>query len=109
MEAAQLGGYRLGVGLIDDCNYVDTIRRGYLLKTATSVALKGEYVILQIIKSTYYAANTGKSVTVSASDLSLTYNLFLRYLVISTASVKVVVLAMNWQKLCRYFAIRCRR
>jgi hypothetical protein len=46
MEAAQLGGYRLGMGLIDDCNYVDTIRRGYLLMTATSVALKGEYVIL---------------------------------------------------------------
>jgi hypothetical protein len=51
MEATQLGGYRLGMGLetaglIVDCNYVDTIRRGYLLMTATSVALKGEYVIL---------------------------------------------------------------
>jgi alkaline phosphatase D len=68
------GGYGLGMGLVDDLNYVDTIRRGYLLMTATSAAMKGEYVYLDTIKSKTYAAATGKTVTVSAADMSVTYS-----------------------------------
>jgi alkaline phosphatase D len=67
-------GYGLGMGLVDDLNYADTIRRGYLLMTATSTSVKGEYVFMDTIKSTTYAATTGKTVTVSAADMSVTYS-----------------------------------
>jgi len=67
------GGYGMGLGLVDDLNYVDTIRRGYLLMTATAASVTGEYVYVDTIKSTTYVASTGKTVTVSAADLSVTY------------------------------------
>jgi alkaline phosphatase D len=67
------GGHGLGLGLVDDLNYVDTIRRGYLLITATAASVKGEYVYVDTIKSTSYAATTGKTITVSAADMSVTY------------------------------------
>nr|WP_295782106.1 alkaline phosphatase D family protein [Rhodoferax sp.] len=56
-----------GMGLVDDLNYADTIRRGYLLMTATTAAVKGEYVFVDTIKSKTYVASTGKTVTVAAS------------------------------------------
>jgi len=67
------GAYGAGLGLVDDLNYADTIRRGYLLMTATAASVKGEYVFVDTIKSTNYVATTGKTVTVSAADMSVTY------------------------------------
>ena len=54
-----------GLGLVDDINYADTQRRGYLLVTATASQFKGEYVFVDTIKSRTYVASTGKSVTIS--------------------------------------------
>jgi alkaline phosphatase D len=54
-----------GLGLVDDLNYADTIRRGYLLMTATSASVKGEYVFVDTIKSKTYVASIGKTVTVA--------------------------------------------
>jgi alkaline phosphatase D len=56
-----------GMGLVDDLNYADTIRRGYLLMTATAAAVKGEYVFVDTIKSKTYVASTGKTVTVAVT------------------------------------------
>ncbi|MCX7242082.1 MAG: alkaline phosphatase D family protein [Burkholderiales bacterium] len=67
------GGFGMGMGLVDDLNYADTIRRGYLLMTVTAATLKGEYVFVDTIKSTTYAATTGKTVIVSAADMSVSY------------------------------------
>ena len=68
------GTYGTGLGLVDDLNYADTIRRGYLLMTATAASIKGEYVFLDTIASTTYTPTVGKSVTVSsATDLPVTY------------------------------------
>ena len=67
------GGYGLGMGLVDDLNYAETLRRGYLLMTATAASVKGEYVYVDTIKSTTYAASTGKTITVSAVDMSVSY------------------------------------
>lgn len=61
-----------GLGLVDDLNYVDTIRRGYLLMTATTASVKGEYVFVDTIKSKTYVATTGKTVTVAATG-AVTY------------------------------------
>jgi alkaline phosphatase D len=67
------GGHGLGLGLVDDLNYVDTIRRGYLLMTATATSVKGEFVYVDTIKSTSYQATTGKTITVNAADMTVTY------------------------------------
>lgn len=56
-----------GMGLVDDLNYADTIRRGYLLMTATTASVKGEFVFVDTIKSRTYVAATGKTVTVAAT------------------------------------------
>ena len=56
-----------GLGLIDDLNYSDSIRRGYLLMTVTAAAVKGDFVFVSTVKSTTYTAAVGKSVTVAAS------------------------------------------
>jgi alkaline phosphatase D len=56
-----------GLGLVNDLGYADTIRRGYLLMTATSADVKGEYVFVDTVKSTTYAASVGKTVTVTAA------------------------------------------
>jgi len=40
-----------GLGLVDDLNYADTQRRGYLLMTASSAQIKGEFVFVDTIKS----------------------------------------------------------
>ncbi len=61
-------------GLIDDVNYVDTKRRGYLLMTVTASNVKGEYVFVDTVRSKSYAASIGKTVTVSAANLSATYS-----------------------------------
>jgi len=65
--------YGTGLGLIDDLNYVDAKRRGYLLMTATAASIKGEYVFVNTIASTTYTASTGQTVTVSATDMSASY------------------------------------
>jgi alkaline phosphatase D len=61
-----------GLGLVDDLNYADTLRRGYLLMTATTASVKGEYVFVDTIKSTTYVASTAKTVTVAANG-AVTY------------------------------------
>jgi alkaline phosphatase D len=61
-----------GLGLVDDLNYADTIRRGYLLMTATTTSVKGEYVFVDTIKSRTYVAAPGKTVTVAVTG-AVTY------------------------------------
>ena len=65
--------YGTGLGLIDDLNYVDAKRRGYLLMTATAASVKGEYVFVDTITSTQYTPSVGKTVTVSAANMSVAY------------------------------------
>ena len=72
--AVVTGGHGLGLGLVDDLNYVDTIRRGYLLMTATAASIKGEFVYVDTIQSTTYTATTGKTVTVNAADMTVKYS-----------------------------------
>ena len=71
---AQLGAAAVGagLGLIDDLNYADTIRRGYLLMTVTADAVKGEYVFMSTVKSQTYTATVGKTITVAATG-AVTY------------------------------------
>jgi alkaline phosphatase D len=61
-----------GLGLINDVNYCDTIRRGYLLMTVSADAVKGEYVYMSTVKSTTYAAVVGRTITVPATG-AVTY------------------------------------
>ncbi len=72
--AVVTGGHGLGLGLVDDLNYVDTIRRGYLLMTATAASIKGEFIYVDTIQSTTYTATTGKTVTVNAADMTVKYS-----------------------------------
>lgn len=62
----QLGNAAIGagLGLIDDLNYSDTIRRGYLQMTVTSSAVKGEYIYVSTVKSTSYTTLVGRTITV---------------------------------------------
>jgi alkaline phosphatase D len=71
---AQLGSAAVGagLGLVDDLNYVDTIRRGYLLMTVTTDAVKGEYVFVSTVKSATYTAAVGKTISVTAAG-TVTY------------------------------------
>ena len=66
------GAIAAGLGLIDDLNYADTIRRGYLVMTVTSDAIKGEYVFLSTVKSPTYTTAVGRTITVAASG-AVTY------------------------------------
>jgi alkaline phosphatase D len=66
--AAQ-GALGTGLGLIDDVNYADLSRRGYLLMTVTNADIKGEFVFMDTVKSKTYKAAVGKTVTVSAATL----------------------------------------
>lgn len=61
-----------GLGLIDDLNYADTIRRGYLLMTATTASVKAEYVFVDTIKSKTYMTTIGKTVAVATTG-TVTY------------------------------------
>jgi alkaline phosphatase D len=61
-----------GLGLIDDLNYADTVRRGYLLMTITAASVKGDYVFVSTVKSTTYTATVGRSIAVSANG-AITY------------------------------------
>ena len=65
----QLGASAVGagLGLIDDLNYADTVRRGYVMMTVTNAAVKGEYIYVNTVKSTSYTAAVGKTVTVPAT------------------------------------------
>ena len=65
----QLGNAAIGagLGLVDDLNYADTLRRGYLQLTVTRAAVTGEYVFVDTVKSKTYTATVGKAVTVAAS------------------------------------------
>ena len=63
LGAAAVGA---GLGLVDDLNYADTIRRGFLLMTVTAASVKGEYVYVDSVKSKTYAAGVGKAITVAA-------------------------------------------
>jgi alkaline phosphatase D len=68
-SALGAGAVGQGLGLIDDVNYCDTIRRGYLLMTVTAAQVKGEYVFLNDgdVKKTTYTAAVGRTVTVTAT------------------------------------------
>lgn len=70
----QLGNAAIGasLGLIDDVNYSDTIRRGFLMMTVTAGSVKGEYVYVSTVKSTTYSTSIGRSITVPASG-AITY------------------------------------
>ena len=69
LGAAAIGA---GLGLIDDLNYADTIRRGYLVMTVTADAVKGEYVFVSTVKSQTYTAAVGKTISVAATG-AVTY------------------------------------
>jgi alkaline phosphatase D len=70
----QLGNAAIGagLGLVDDLNYSDSNRRGYLLMTVTHDAVKGEYVFMSTVKSASYTATVGKTINVSATG-AVTY------------------------------------
>ncbi|MBC7445798.1 MAG: alkaline phosphatase D family protein [Polaromonas sp.] len=65
----QLGNAAIGagLGLIDDVAYCDTVRRGYLLMTATPASIKGEYVFVSSVKQPTYTASVGRTITVAAT------------------------------------------
>jgi alkaline phosphatase D len=71
----QLGNSAIGagLGLIDDLNYSDTIRRGYLLMTVTADSVKGEYVFMSTVKSKTYTFAVGRTITVAAESGVITY------------------------------------
>jgi alkaline phosphatase D len=71
---SQLGNAAIGagLGLIDDLNYSDTSRRGYLLMTVTPAAVKGEFVFVSTVKSATYTATVGKTITVAVTG-AITY------------------------------------
>jgi alkaline phosphatase D len=71
----QLGNSAVGagLGLIDDLNYSDTIRRGYLLMTVTSDAVKGEYVFVSTVNSKTYSVTVGKTITVTGATGAVSY------------------------------------
>jgi alkaline phosphatase D len=72
----QLGNTAIGagLGLIDDLNYSDTIRRGYLVVTVTADSVKGEYVFMSTVKSKTYTAAVGKTITVAAANGAIVYS-----------------------------------
>jgi alkaline phosphatase D len=70
--AAQ-GTFGTGLGLIDDVNYTDLNRRGYLLMTVTNTDIKGEFVFMDTVKSKTYKVTVGKTVTVVAATLKRTF------------------------------------
>jgi len=72
-SAVALGANGSRAGLIDDVNYVDTKRRGYLLMTVTQSNVKGEFVFVDTIRSKSYTASIGKTVTV-ATTMNATYS-----------------------------------
>ena len=59
--------------MIDDVNYADLNRRGYLLMTVTNSEIKGEYMFMDTVKSKTYKATVGKTVTVAASTLARSF------------------------------------
>jgi alkaline phosphatase D len=61
-----------GLGLIDDLNYADTSRRGYLLLTVTAASVQGQYMFVDTIKSTTYNASVGRTISVAANG-AVTY------------------------------------
>jgi alkaline phosphatase D len=65
----QLGNAAIGagLGLVDDVNYSETQRRGFLKLTVTSDSVVGEYVFVSTVKSTTYASSVGRTITVSTS------------------------------------------
>jgi alkaline phosphatase D len=65
----QLGNAAIGagLGLVDDVNYCDTTRRGYLLMTVTPAEVKGEYVYVSSIKEPTYSAAVERTVTLAAT------------------------------------------
>jgi alkaline phosphatase D len=71
---AQLGSAAIGtgLGLIDDLNYADTIRRGYLMMTVTPASIKGEYIYVSTVKSTTFTTSVGRTVTVPVTG-AVTY------------------------------------
>jgi alkaline phosphatase D len=67
----QLGNAAIGsgLGLIDDLNYADTVRRGYLAITVSTQNVKTEYVYVSTVKSTTYTTTVGRTITVGADGV----------------------------------------
>jgi len=61
------GAVGAGLGLVDDVNFSETRRRGYLMITVAADSVKGEYVFVSTEKSTTYTASVGRTLTVSAT------------------------------------------
>jgi alkaline phosphatase D len=59
-----------GLGLVDDLNYSDSNRRGYLLMTVSADAVKGEFVFVSTVKSATYTAAVGKTITVTVAGVT---------------------------------------
>jgi alkaline phosphatase D len=59
-----------GLGLVDDLNYSDSTRRGYLLMTVSADAVKGEFVFVSTVKSATYTAAVGKTITVTVAGVT---------------------------------------
>ena len=65
----QLGNAAIGagLGLIDDVNYCDTTRRGYLVMTVTPAEVKAEYVYVSSVKQPTYTTTVGRTISVAAT------------------------------------------
>ena len=48
---------------MDDLNYVDTVRRGYLLFTVTAASVRGEYVYVDTIRNRTYTTTIGRTMS----------------------------------------------
>lgn len=71
---ASQGAFGTGLGLIEDVNFADLSRRGYLLVTVTNSDIKGEYVFMDTVKSSSYKASIGRTVTVAAATLKRNFS-----------------------------------
>jgi alkaline phosphatase D len=56
-----------GLGLINDLNYADSARRGYLQLSVTAAAVTGAYVYVDTVKSTTFSATVGRTITVTSN------------------------------------------
>ena len=54
-------------GVVDDLNWIDASRRGFLKMTFTAAQAKGEWVFVDTIASRSYAASVGKTLVYPAS------------------------------------------
>lgn len=73
--SGQLGAAAIGagLGLIDDVNYADTSKRGYLKLTVRADSVVGEYVYVSTITSRTFTSSVGRTITVASGNGAVTY------------------------------------